>query len=121
MHQTITLDNLKGGAVLERFEDELKRLAENVIDPNCEARAKREIVLRIVVKPDSERRIATIGIYAYSKLAPPLALVTRAFFAKDGGQAVAFEDDPQQLTLDKFIETKPQPNNVAQLPKADAK
>jgi hypothetical protein len=121
MHQTITLDNLKGGAVLERFEDELKRVAENVTDVNCEAKAKREIILRVVIKPDAERRIATVGIYAYSKLAPPLALVTRAFFAKDGGKAVAFEDDPQQLTLDKFIDPQPKPNNVAQLPKAEAK
>jgi hypothetical protein len=119
MHNTITLDNLKGGAVLERFEDELRRVAENVIDPNCEAKVKREIILRIVIKPDAERRIAAVGIYASSKLAPPLTLATVAYFGKDGGRAVAFEHDPQQLTLDNFIEPLPQHGNVTKLQKAE--
>jgi len=117
MHDTITLANLKGGAVLERFEDELARVSENILDANCEAKVKREIILRIVIKPDAERRIAAVGIYASSKLAPPLTLVTHAVFGRDGGKAVAFEDDPEQLTIENFIESKQ--TTVAKLQKAE--
>lgn len=110
----INLANLGGGAALEKFEDELSRVVENILDPNTEAKVKREIILKVVINPDIERRMGAVTVYASSKLAPPAAFKTRAYFGKDGQKALAFEDNPHQVTINDFIQN--QSEKVTKLP-----
>lgn len=44
----ISLATLNKGAAIELFEQELKRVIENIADPNVEPTAKRKITLTVV-------------------------------------------------------------------------
>jgi len=104
----ITLANLGGGAAVEKFEDELRAVLENILDPNTEATCKREVSLKITFKPDKDRSFGEISIVAQAKLAPAIAYETRAFFGREAGKVVAFEDNPKQVTIDDFLEREKQ-------------
>jgi hypothetical protein len=99
--ENLSLATLGGGAAVEKFDEEFRRLAENVLDPNTEATDKREITLKVTVKPTKERRDGELTIKVASKLAAPIAVQTRAFFAQDrqSGEFIAGEHNPQQMAL----------------------
>lgn len=96
---TVSLDNLKGGGVRQLFDEELDKVLENIMDPNTEADAVREVTIKVKIKPDKDRSTAAVAIIPSSKLAPAVALGTRMFFGKKGGKYLAFEHDPEQMAL----------------------
>lgn len=96
---TVTLDSLKAGGVLQLFDEELKKVLENIMDPNTEPEAVREVRLVVKIKPDRDRATAAVAIIPSAKLAPAVALGTRMFFGKKAGQVLAWEHDPQQMDL----------------------
>jgi len=67
--ETLTLSNFGQGAVNEIFDRELQRVLKDIMDPNTEATAQREVNLKIVIKPDEERDLGVVGVKASSKLA----------------------------------------------------
>lgn len=98
-NDTVTLENLKAGGALQLFDDELNKVLENIMDPNTEPEAVREVTLKVKIKPDKDRATASVQVIPTSKLAPAVALGTRMFFGKKGGKYLAWEHDPQQLQL----------------------
>jgi len=107
----ITLANLGGGAAIEKVQEELGRVVENILDPNTNATASRSIVLTITFKPAKDRSFGDVEVATQAKLAPSTAFSTRAFFGADKeGKHVAFEDNPKQVTIQDFLDQK---NNVA--------
>ncbi|MHC4864656.1 MAG: hypothetical protein ACYTEX_11255 [Planctomycetota bacterium] len=102
----ITLTNLGGGAAVEKFQEEFEKVVQNISDPNTDAKAKREVILKVTIQPDSERRLAGMKIEALAKLAPSVAYATRAFIGVDreSGKVSAFEDDPNQMTIEDFVD-----------------
>ena len=102
----LSLATIGGGAALEKFQDELQKVVENILDPNTEAKTKRSIVIKVDIVPTPERNMGAILVSSTAKLAPTRSYGTRAFFGKDGtGNALAFEDDPKQLTINDFIQS----------------
>lgn len=93
------LHNIAGGAALERFDHQLKRVLENIADPNTAPTAKRTIILEVVVAPNDDRKSATIVVQTKAKLAAPMGVKTVAFLGKHEGRHVAMEQNPDQLTL----------------------
>ena len=71
MSQTkeLSLLNACGGCAPERFQAELDKVLENIIDPNTDAKAVREVVLRLRIKPDENRDQLAIEMTVASKLA----------------------------------------------------
>jgi hypothetical protein len=112
--QEINLINLGGGAVAEKFGDELSKVVENILDPNTEPKVKREVTIKVVIRPTIDRDMGAIAVYASSKLAPPVAFITQAYFGKDGQRSLAFENNPNQFTFNDFIETEKE-NNVHEI------
>jgi hypothetical protein len=110
----INLLNLGSGVLVEKFEEELERVVENILDPNTDPKTKREVILRVSIKPAGDRTFGVVSIAASSRLAASTSWETRAFFGKDrkSGKALAFEDDPRQLTIESFTA----PKNVEELP-----
>jgi hypothetical protein len=98
-NETVTLDTLKAGGVIQLFDEELAKVLANIMDPNTEPEAVREVTLKVKIKPDRDRATASVQIIPSAKLAPAVALGTRMFFGKKGGQFLAWEHDPQQLQL----------------------
>jgi len=109
----ITLANIGGGAAVEKFEDELKKVVENILDPNTEPNAKRTIVLTVTIKPTKDRTHGPVTVSAVSKLAPTMTYGTVAYFGMDGETPVAFEDNPKQVTIGDFIANKQETPSIA--------
>lgn len=68
MEKTSILE-MAQGAFQERADVEMKRVIDNILDPNTKANAKRKIVLTIELTPDSKRQQITVSVTAESKLA----------------------------------------------------
>ena len=95
----VSLETLKGGAVLERFHDALAQVVANVADPNTKADAARTITITVKFKPDDHRSMAAVGIEVATKLAPPAPLGTSVFLGVRNGEVVATEYNPNQPSM----------------------
>ncbi len=82
----LTLENLGGGAAKELFDDALKKVIENIKDPNTDWRPGREINLKVTFKANEERNEVVMMISTPTKLAPPKPFAAKALIGmrKDG-------------------------------------
>lgn len=53
---SMDLNNIGLGVATEKFQDELHKVIENIVDPNTEAKIKRRITLSFTFEPDPENR-----------------------------------------------------------------
>ena len=77
----LTLATLAGGALLETATTELRRIAENIQDPNTAATAKRKHVITVVLEPDETRQMVKIQYSAKADIPGPDAGKTVALVA----------------------------------------
>lgn len=106
---SIDLRTLAGGAAMERFDYELNRVLENILDPNTSATLMRKITLSVSIKPNADRTFGPLTIEASAKLAPLEGYKTQIHFGRDGdGKPVAVENNPNQYRL--FEEPAPESN-----------
>jgi hypothetical protein len=97
--EKLSLVNLRGGVVVERFDDELAKVLANIADPNTPPAAKREINVKVSFKPDKARDLGEVLIVVTSKLAPAETISTKVFFAMTRSGPVATEYNPNQPML----------------------
>ena len=97
-NEKVSLGTLGRGAAIERFDDEFKRVLENILDPNT-ADGPRSINLKVTINPDEQRSRADLSISVSSSIRGPKSVPTIIFMGMDRGQAVAFEHNPEQLKL----------------------
>lgn len=107
------MEEFAGGAFTEQVNRELRRVVENIQDPNTEAKAKRRINVAIEFVPNEARNFGTIGVQANSKLAPALGAVTAISMGKNikTGEVDAVEigsQIPGQMNI-KDVEEKEEP------------
>ncbi|MNO15492.1 hypothetical protein D3C76_51580 [compost metagenome] len=100
----IDINNLAGGAMAERINRELQKVAENVLDPNTKAEAVRTVTISIKIKPNDARQIGSSDIDVKSSLASAKGVPTQFVFDFDKeGKAVMKElnlsKDPNQMAL----------------------
>ena len=74
--QHINLEQFAGGAFTAQINRELKKVAENIQDPNTDATAKRKLTVVMEFKPNEARDFVTTGVQAKATLAPALGAVT---------------------------------------------
>ena len=67
--QHIDMEKFANGAFTEQINRELKKVTENIQDPNTDATAKRRITVVIEFKPNEARNFVTTGVQAKSTLA----------------------------------------------------
>jgi hypothetical protein len=97
----IDLITMHGGAVIDMFNEEYKKVLANIGDNNVKPNATREINIKMLIKPDKTRRTAQTEVNVTSKLAPVNSSENVCFFDEDDeGHVVAFEDNVKQLELD---------------------
>lgn len=100
----ISIDTMAGGALVEKLNIELRKLAENVKDPNTNAGTARTITVSIKVKPDETRQLGVTEISVKSSLAPARGIPTSFVFDFDReGKAVMKEllsQEQNQLRVD---------------------
>ena len=85
MHnERLTLATLCGGAVQEKIDRALEKVARNILDPNTDPKKKRVITLKVVLKPDDEdREDVEVTADVNVTLAPELGVTTKFFVNKD--------------------------------------
>ena len=97
--EPLSLDNLAGGAVGELVARELKRIGANIADPNTDAGAKRELVVKIGLKPNKDRSVADANISVTSKLAPTDSVDTTIYISQTGNQVKLYPRNIRQQEL----------------------
>lgn len=85
MHdERLTLATLCGGAVQEKVDRALEKVAKNILDPNTDPWKKRTITLKIVMKPDDDdNEDVQVSADVTYTLAPEAGVQTRFFVNKD--------------------------------------
>lgn len=98
--EPLSFENLGCGAAEEKFEEGLKRVLANILDPNTLPETAREIVLRVKIKPSANRSEASVIIDCQTKLASDRPFPTRIFIGKDiQGHPEAHEVNANQYQL----------------------
>ncbi|MDD5226589.1 MAG: hypothetical protein PHV97_05340 [Candidatus Omnitrophica bacterium] len=100
MGEPLSFENLGCGAAEEKFEDALKEVLVNILDPNTDPKTVREVVMKVKVKPNEERSEAVVSIHVHSKLSPARDYPTRIFIGRSvEGQPEAHEVNANQYPL----------------------
>ncbi|WP_281885620.1 replication terminator protein [Paenibacillus sp. YYML68] len=99
----LSINDIAGGGLAEKLNIELRKVAENVLDPNTKASASRTVTLSIKITPNETRQMASAEINVKSSLAPSKGIPTSFVFDFDReGKAVMKElltRDPNQLIV----------------------
>lgn len=95
----VSLDTLGGGAAVERFNYELSRVLENILDLNTNPTAGRQVQLTLKIKPNEDRTFCVNEIVVTSKLAPVKPAVTSMHVSQSLRGAVATEFNLQQQSI----------------------
>ena len=115
---TMSLSNLAAGKASARFDDEPGKVLENIVDPNTAPKAPRVITLRVVLRPDEERRNLEVDIAVTSKVAPTKTVKTFARCGIGPEGVVAVEDTSRNGDL--FPPEQRDPKKVLDMPVAPA-
>ncbi len=108
----LPLSNLAQGAIQEKLDYELKKIFDNIHDPNTEATDKRTVTIKLDFKPDDNRQTVSVDSNFTTKLANVTGVATTVLTGKDltSGKVQAkelksnmpgqtyFDDDAQQKT-----------------------
>lgn len=95
-----TLAEVAGGAAEELFQRELRRVGENLLDPNTEPKKKRSITIKFEFSMDARRSDVTVDISATSKLQAPLGATTHFQVTTDRRSGVLMHE-PEMLPFDE--------------------
>ena len=99
MADQLSLINLGGGAAVEKFQIELNRVLENLMDPNT-GDGKREITLKVEFRPSRDRDACNLRVSCSSKLAAYEMFESKAYMGLGrSGKAEIYESNPAQLGL----------------------
>lgn len=115
----VTLANLGGGELMELATRELRKICENIADPNIKTDAVRKMAINISIKPDKKGQTAEITYGLKSSLPGPDSSKTTAYIAMAPGseEISLFGMDIRQNEL--FAEQK-EPTVTEIRPVADA-
>ena len=112
-----SLDQLMDGAIVERFNNELRKVWENIFDMRTDPNKVRSISLVFRFVPNESRDAAIMGADVTLKLVPPKALYqTVLMYQQDDGTVRVSEHTsqlPGQLNIDGEVQQIP---NVVEFP-----
>lgn len=92
MKLNFNLSDIADGGAQEKFEHEMQRIAENILDPNTDAKKKRVVTLTITFEPNDNRDVVSVSVEAKSKLAPENGIVASMMLGRnDAGYIEAAE------------------------------
>jgi len=99
-HSMVTLSNLGGGAVLEKWVLAMEDVAYNILDPNTEATAKRFIRFELEFAPTEDYSMASGSYNVTTQLAALRSVPFSLRFSDgDGNTVIATEQRLEQTSL----------------------
>ena len=115
--QRSSLLQMAKGAIQERVDYEVTRVVDNLLDMNTEAKAKRKVVLTLVMTTDDDRRVVKVEASAKSSLAPVTPIGTSLVITADGnGEMMLAEIIPQvpgQISMTGEVQEAPKILKIA--------
>lgn len=110
MSERVSLENLGGGAAVEMFDHQLKRVLENVQDPNTPWKTPRRVTLTVIIQPDEGREGATVQVAAESKLVAPASYKTQFMLGrgKNSGHAQEYPQRQFEWTFPENVKDFPE-------------
>jgi len=83
-YDEMTLDNIGHGAALEFFERDLKKVLENIRDPNMNPATVRKITIEVSIKPNADLETAGVQVKSKATLAQLKPAESAVFLGADG-------------------------------------
>ena len=77
------LSKIADGGAQEKFNSELKKVADNILDMNTEAKTKRKVTLELTFIPNDKRDVITVAVNTKTKLAPRVGVSTSMMLGRD--------------------------------------
>ncbi len=98
--EKLKLENLGGGLAPRFFARHLRKVIQNIQDPNTPATKVREINIKVTIRPDESRDMLKMDVSATSKLVGPTPITIQAVCGMDAdGRIEAREFDTGQQSL----------------------
>jgi len=108
--EPLNLGSIARGALMELFEANAVKVAQNIADTSTDPEQPREIILRIKFKPNQDRVSCKVTSKAEVKLASIAAHHSLVYVNRDSsGHAYLFDEDPRQAML---FEPPPRQENL---------
>ncbi|MDR3149964.1 MAG: hypothetical protein LBT88_08165 [Oscillospiraceae bacterium] len=108
--ETKSLLDMKSGAIKERVDYEMKKIIDNILDPNTDPTAKRKLKLTVEFIPSGDREDVIFRTEVTSNLAPTVKISSQLVFAKTGDGVMVYEPTaqvPGQLNADGEEQSEP--------------
>lgn len=98
--EPVNLGSISRGALMEIFEIEIVKIAENIADTKTKATKKRKLTLELTFQPDPDRKTLKVTATAKTTLADIADHASRAYLGKGtDGKPYIFDTDPRQEML----------------------
>ena len=81
--EELDLKEIAGGALQEKVDIAMRRVLDNMQDPNTPWKVKRQITVKIAFTQNEERDDASVELSVDTKLAPVLPVKTRMAIGRD--------------------------------------
>lgn len=97
----LCLETLREGAAVERFNDAIKVVFENMTDFNTDAKVRRSITLKVEFVPNEDRTRFKQVITCVPKLAPAKPVEGYGYIIqdKDGTHGLEYNPDQPELPM----------------------
>jgi hypothetical protein len=105
--EPVTLANVGGKVLEEKFADELNKVLQNITDLNTKPDNVRQVIIKLSFKPSRSRKETELAIDVDSKLAPQLPYESMGFIKPEQGR-LTLTEYPPQTDLEDQIETNKQ-------------
>lgn len=79
----VDLNNFANGALLDRVNNDLQKIMENIHDPNTDATKSRKLNITITLSPDKNREVIATDINTKITLASATSVSTTMLVGKD--------------------------------------
>ena len=118
MVETKSILEMAQGAIMEQVNQEVGKIVDNILDPNTDAKKKRQLSLTVDFTPSADRSTVVITATAKSKLLPNNSVQTTLYVGADSstGEIQAVEMVPQvpgQQSFDGTIQEEPKILKIA--------
>lgn len=96
---------IAAGGLVERLNDELQKAVANCLDVNTDAKKTRTVTLKIKIKPDETRSVASVSVETATTLCPPEAINTSIYMTQNlkTGEIAASEVVPGENPMQEFL------------------
>lgn len=97
MHtESMTVEQIRNGAVIEMINNELQTVYNDVANPNKEAKSARKVTVDFVFNPSEDGAVGALTVRVKSTLGKQRDLGSTVYFGTDKGEGVCTEKDRNQ-------------------------